>query len=419
MRSFADISASAESASVTGASGSRSGDMGLRGGGEAQACPGREAAYRMPQGGPTEPVTGWESRLIIPWGIPQMSRWYSPTVGTRPGSQETALRTLGRIVRQGRRGRWLVAGLAARLGACTLAASLTIATALTLLALQHLEHAELSEAVEKDLSGWAWTLALVVVLATSGITYALAVWRLLPLLDLAEGARRLASGEAAVRVDPRHSVHEVHALATSFNHMARRLDESYQELDRRHRELNRANEVLEQLSATDGLTGLFNHRHFQSQLARETRQTDRSGASLCLVLADVDDFKLLNDRLGHAVGDRVLQEIAKAMEGQIRRTDYLARYGGEEFVLLLPQTALEGGLALAEKVRGAVEALDVPVAGPEGRVQVTVSIGLAAYAGEPETMFEAADRALYEAKAAGKNRVVVSRSAARAAAPAQ
>jgi diguanylate cyclase (GGDEF)-like protein len=125
------------------------------------------------------------------------------------------------------------------------------------------------------------------------------------------------------------------------------------------------------------------------------------------MLVDVDDFKLLNDRLGHSAGDRVLQEIARAMRGQIRETDYLARYGGEEFVLLLPKTGLEGGHALAEKLCGTIEALEVPVIGPEGRVQVTVSIGLALYAHGPEATFEAADRALYEAKAAGKNRAVV------------
>lgn len=318
------------------------------------------------------------------------------------------MKTLDRIVKQSRRGSWLVAGLAARLGACALAASLTVSTALTLLALSSLSRAGVGGALEEGaLARWAWTTNFAVVLATSGVTYALAVWRLLPLLDLAEGARRLASGEAAVRVDPGRSVDEVRALAASFNHMAQRLDESYQELERRHRELNRANEVLEQLSATDGLTQLYNHRHFQNQFSREAKRAERTSGPLCLVLVDVDDFKLLNDRLGHSAGDRVLHEIARAMAGQIRQTDYLARYGGEEFALLLPQTGVDGGTALAEKVRGAVEALAAPVIGPEGRVQVTVSIGLALYAKGPEATFEAADHALYQAKAAGKNRVVV------------
>jgi diguanylate cyclase (GGDEF)-like protein len=291
-----------------------------------------------------------------------------------------------------------------------LGASLTVSVALTLLALDDLRGLAASGAGSgalASLSRWAWTTNFVIVLASAGISYALAAWRLKPLLDLAEGARRLASGEAAVRVPETDAVGELGALARSFNHMAERLDESYQELERRHRELTRANEVLEQLSATDGLTQLYNHRHFQAQFLREAKRAERTGGPLCLLLVDVDDFKLLNDRLGHSAGDRVLQEIARAMQHQIRETDYLARYGGEEFVLLLPQTGVEGGVALAEKVRGAIEALEVPVIGPEGRVQVTVSIGVALYARGPEATFDAADRALYEAKAAGKNRAVI------------
>jgi diguanylate cyclase (GGDEF)-like protein len=305
---------------------------------------------------------------------------------------------------------WLLHGLASRIGLCALGASVTVSVALTLLALDDLRGFLAGSAgpgLLASLSRWAWTTNVVIVLASAGVSYALAAWRLKPLLDLAEGARRLASGEAGVRVPETDAVGELRTLARSFNHMAQRLDESYQELERRHRELTRANEVLEQLSATDGLTQLYNHRHFQAQFLREAKRVERTGGPLCLVLVDVDDFKLLNDRLGHSAGDRVLQEIAKAMSGQIRATDYLARYGGEEFVLLLPQTGIEGGLALAEKVRGAIEALELPVIGPEGRVQVTVSIGLALYARGPEATFDAADRALYEAKAAGKNRSVV------------
>jgi diguanylate cyclase (GGDEF)-like protein len=309
-------------------------------------------------------------------------------------------------------GRWLQRGLAARLGLWALAASVAVSSALTLLALRQLGGALAGGSVDfATLSRWAWTTGLLVVLASTAVTYALAVWRLRPLVDLTTAAQRLASGEMGVRVDPHDSVGELRALAMSFNHMASRLDHTHRLLDRRHRELTRANEVLEQLSATDGLTQLYNHRHFQTQLSREAKRTERTGAPLCLLLVDVDDFKQLNDRLGHSAGDRVLQEIARTMLAQIRETDYLARYGGEEFVLLLPQTSIDGGTALAEKVRGAVEALEAPVIGPSGRVQVTISIGLAAYAKGPEATFDAADRALYEAKAAGKNRVVVAEGA--------
>jgi diguanylate cyclase (GGDEF)-like protein len=274
-----------------------------------------------------------------------------------------------------------------------------VTTALALLALRGLD--------APGLGRWLLLTNVAVVLATGAVTWALAVWRLRPLLDLAEGAQRLAAGNTGVRVDLEGAIGELRALGESFNRMARRLDETHDELDRRHRELRRANEELEQLSVTDGLTRLYNHRHFQGQFAREAKRAERTGAPLCLVLVDVDDFKQLNDRLGHSAGDRVLEEIACAMRAQIRETDYLARYGGEEFALLLPQTSVAGGSALAEKVRGAVEALAAPVIGPEGRAQVTVSVGLAPYAKGPEATFDAADRALYEAKSAGKNRVVV------------
>jgi diguanylate cyclase (GGDEF)-like protein len=333
-----------------------------------------------------------------------------PHWGHKPTAENSIWRSRG-AVKGSRRMRksWLVHGLAARLGLCALGASAVVSTALTLLALGSLGSRLAAGGIDAaQLSRWAWTTNVVIVLATTAVTYALAVWRLRPLLALAAGARRLALGEAGVRVDPGDAVAEVRALAESFNHMASRLDESHRELDRRHRELERANAVLEQLSVTDGLTQLYNHRHFQTQLLREAKRAERSGDPLCLLLVDVDDFKGLNDRLGHSAGDRVLQEIARAMQEQIRETDYLARYGGEEFVLLLPHTTVEGAAGLAEKVRGAVEALAAPVIGPQGRVQVTVSIGLAPYAKGPEATFDAADRALYEAKAAGKNRVAIS-----------
>jgi diguanylate cyclase (GGDEF)-like protein len=304
----------------------------------------------------------------------------------------------------------LVNGLAPRLGALTLLASLAVSAALTWIALGTLRGhaADLGPEGVASLSRWAWTMNGVIVLATAGISYALAAWRLKPLLDLAEAARRLASGEAEVRVPETDTVGEVRVLARSFNHMASRLDYTHHELERRHRELARANEVLEQLSATDGLTQLYNHRHFQAQFLREAKRAERSGTPLCLVLVDVDDFKLLNDRLGHSAGDRVLQEIAKAMRGQIRETDYLARYGGEEFVLLLPETGPDGVLSQAERLRRAVEELPLPGAETQPLGRLTISLGVACYPDngrDAESLVRAADEALYRAKGAGRNRV--------------
>jgi diguanylate cyclase (GGDEF)-like protein len=181
------------------------------------------------------------------------------------------------------------------------------------------------------------------------------------------------------------------------------LHQSRLELESRNEELQRANEVLEQLSITDGLTHLHNHRFFQDQFAREAKRVERSGSPLCLVLIDIDDFKDLNDRLGHAAGDTVLRGAAQAMSGVLRETDTLCRYGGEEFALLSPQTDLRGAISLAEKVRSAVAEGDYGVLGPGGPARITVSIGVAEFAGSTGDTFDSADRALYEAKEAGKD----------------
>jgi diguanylate cyclase (GGDEF)-like protein len=239
------------------------------------------------------------------------------------------------------------------------------------------------------------------------VAFAIGERRLRPLDELTEGARRIASGESGVRVEVDGAHGEVQVLARSFNDMAGQLEAQRRALEERNGELLRANEVLEQLSITDGLTHLHNHRHFHDQFAREVKRADRSGQPLCLMLIDIDDFKVLNDNYGHAVGDLVLADVAQLMNSQVRESDYLARYGGEEFAMLLPQTRLEGAVALAEKIRTALAQHTFTL--PEGGdpVRVTVSIGVAEHAATPDETFDAADRALYEAKAAGKDCVTV------------
>jgi diguanylate cyclase (GGDEF)-like protein len=206
----------------------------------------------------------------------------------------------------------------------------------------------------------------------------------------------------------------------AFEELSNRLSESGRELEQQrsatldanrrlraqNEALRRANEVLAQLSVTDGLTRLHNHRHFQDQFAREAKRADRTHQPLALALVDIDDFKRLNDELGHAAGDAVLQGVAKLMAQELRETDFLSRYGGEEFALLAPQTDLAGVTALAEKLRLTIARAELPVVGPHGRVSVTVSVGVALYDGGTSSTFEAADRALYEAKAAGKDCIV-------------
>ncbi len=252
--------------------------------------------------------------------------------------------------------------------------------------------------------------SLLVAFAAGAAAFVVGVWRLRPLLELADGARRLASGDFAVRVRVNDQDDEVRILARSFNDMAGQLEAQRVALEERHQDLLRANEVLEQLSITDGLTHLHNHRHFHDQFAREVKRFDRSQQPLCLMLIDIDDFKSLNDRYGHAAGDRVLSVAAQLMNGQVRESDYLARYGGEEFAMLLPQTPLAGAVALAEKIRAVLSQHAFALPEGEEHVHVTVSIGVAEHARTADETFDAADRALYEAKAAGKDCVIAAQA---------
>jgi diguanylate cyclase (GGDEF)-like protein len=180
------------------------------------------------------------------------------------------------------------------------------------------------------------------------------------------------------------------------------------ELRRTNDELLRSNEMLEQLSMTDGLTRLHNHRFFQDRLVLEIRRSDRSGEPLSLILVDIDDFKSLNDRYGHAVGDEVLRRVAQVINNTVRGIDLPARYGGEEFAVLAPSTPRLGALELAEKLRMAVRSSRFSGEGidAEEALSVTVSIGVAVYAGDPKRFFNDADRALYSAKEAGKDCVI-------------
>jgi diguanylate cyclase (GGDEF)-like protein len=160
-------------------------------------------------------------------------------------------------------------------------------------------------------------------------------------------------------------------------------------------------------AATDGLTGLANRRSFDDELALEWRRAERVEDSLALLLIDLDDFKRINDQFGHQAGDAVLRRVAAILDSGARQVDLTARYGGEEFALLTPETDLLGASNLAERLRVALAAALIEL--PDGRsVRLTASFGVAVKAGldRPELLVAAADEALYEAKRAGKNRVV-------------
>jgi diguanylate cyclase (GGDEF)-like protein len=167
-------------------------------------------------------------------------------------------------------------------------------------------------------------------------------------------------------------------------------------------------EEVSERARTDPLTGLANRRHFDEELRRAITQTDRFGGDCSLVLVDLDHFKQVNDTLGHDAGDAVLKHVAQELRDGVRAVDVCARYGGEELALLLPQTSQQGAHELAERLRLAMEARPCSHAGQP--VRVTASFGVATYPHPVpygDWLVAAADKALYEAKSSGRNRVKV------------
>ncbi|MFH1755502.1 MAG: GGDEF domain-containing protein, partial [Candidatus Latescibacterota bacterium] len=160
---------------------------------------------------------------------------------------------------------------------------------------------------------------------------------------------------------------------------------------------------LEELSITDGLTGLFNHRHFWHLLHNELSRADRNKGDLAVILLDIDDFKRVNDQYGHPVGDVLLQSFADVVREAVRETDIVARYGGEEFAVMLPNTERNGALRVAEKIRQSIEDMNFRVPDSDFTISVTASIGVSIYQGNRRELFKAVDEALYVSKNKGKN----------------
>ncbi|MDR1996117.1 diguanylate cyclase [Azonexus sp.] len=172
--------------------------------------------------------------------------------------------------------------------------------------------------------------------------------------------------------------------------------------------LRESEERYRRLSLIDSLTGLFNSRHLHERLLAEIERAERYGRTFSLMVLDCDDFKRINDCFGHLEGDRVLQVLAGVITQCLRRTDGAYRYGGEEFVLLLPEADGEAAYALADRLRGSFAAIETQSA--DGRTMCcTVSIGVAEYlpGDTGPTLMRRADEAAYQAKRAGKNRVVM------------
>ncbi len=171
----------------------------------------------------------------------------------------------------------------------------------------------------------------------------------------------------------------------------------------------RAYEATRQMSVRDSLTEAFNHRYFQETLAREIARHERSGQPLALVMLDIDDFKKINDRWGHPVGDLVLSGLVEELTKGVREMDTVARYGGEEFALIFPETTPAKAWVVADRLRNRVAGRLFVAPNLDHALGVTISLGLSSFpedAGSKRLLIERADQALYQAKRSGKNCLV-------------
>jgi diguanylate cyclase (GGDEF)-like protein len=264
-------------------------------------------------------------------------------------------------------------------------------------------------------------------------------WLAKPITDLSQASQGIVQGDFSYKPNPSHpNVHEISDLVVSVGQMSQEIQESRQQLEEYSQSLEQqvvdrtqaleeeirrrsaaeealhlVNKELAAIAYLDGLTQLANRRQFDDRLLQEWRRLQREKSPLSIIMCDVDYFKQYNDTYGHCGGDDCLKEVAKAIEAAARRAaDLTARYGGEEFVALLPNTPLTGALEVAKLIQQRVKSLHMPHAKSAVSEYVTLSFGVSSIiptdATTPEELLLRADRALYQAKQAGRNQIVVS-----------
>lgn len=267
-----------------------------------------------------------------------------------------------------------------------------------------------ANALANDALETAALAAGVVVALTLGASVVLSNGIARPVTTLAAGMRKMAAGSLHQRVPPAR-LREIEDLSTSFNTMAANLEESTlqlkeanEELGRRYRELADARRQ----AATDGLTGLANHRALQETLAREVERSLRHGRPVAVLMMDIDGFKLFNDTYGHQSGDGVLRQMAEVITRTSRDSDFVGRYGGDEFMAILPETDREAAISAVSRLLKALSLERVQTrVGDE--IPLAVSVGVAVCpddSSNKEELLAYADASLYEAKQVSGNSVV-------------
>lgn len=278
---------------------------------------------------------------------------------------------------------------------------------------------------------WICVMALLVVIFLNAL---ISHWLVKPIVALNEASQRITQGDFSSEV-PQTQIEELSSLAESFTQMSQEIEQSRQQLEdyshfleqkvsdrtlaleqeiehRRAAEfaLQSANQELQRLAYLDGLTQISNRRRFDERLHVEWHTMKRERLPLSLILCDVDYFKQYNDLYGHQIGDDCLRKVASAIENAARRpSDLVARYGGEEFAILLPNTPPKGALEVAALIQKEIQNLQLPHSASQVSQHVTASFGVCSVIPiegmSPEHLLAECDRALYQAKLAGRDRI--------------
>jgi diguanylate cyclase (GGDEF)-like protein len=251
--------------------------------------------------------------------------------------------------------------------------------------------AEANRAMVRDLLGITLATLFLLVAAWFG-----AEWFMLrKFRALLRAADRMRGGDLKARTGIRYGEEELSQLAEAFDDMADALQQREQR--------------LQEQAISDSLTGLYNRRYLNEFLPRELARSGRNATPVAVLMIDLDHFKRVNDSFGHEAGDIVLIAVGNLLKGKVRGSDIACRYGGEEFALILPETGAEAAARRAEDIRVAISALEVSHAGkPVGKIAASFGIALFPdHAQDTDGLLREADIALYAAKGAGRNRVVV------------
>lgn len=226
-----------------------------------------------------------------------------------------------------------------------------------------------------------------------------------PLKQLINAVKGIVEGNLDIYL-PAKRRDEVGQLTDIFNQMTRALRNKHIEIMTANQAMQQQNQLLQKLSITDGLTGLYNRTKLNTILSEQLARFKRHDRPFCLLMIDIDYFKTINDKLGHIVGDRILVTVASVLLKSIRTIDYAARYGGDEFVVILTETNSSAAIKTAERIRAEVNS--ACLAFKEHPAHITLSIGITqSYYDDitPNDLIARADAALYEAKESGRDRV--------------